>query len=128
MPRVLIPVTTVYINIQKFRRDNISDFFCPNINPSEILSCPKLFPVEIFRKQYFPFFAVIFIEINLGNRNFYFMDGQRGNDLDFQKLFLRFIFVSVRNFLQSLGFLSQKFDEISLKNTSRCQICHNLLS
>ena len=25
-------------------------FFCPNINPSEILSCPKLFPAEIFRK------------------------------------------------------------------------------
>ena len=25
-------------------------FFCPNINPSEILSCPKLFPAETFQK------------------------------------------------------------------------------
>ena len=25
-------------------------FFCPNINPSEILNCPKLFPAEISRK------------------------------------------------------------------------------
>ena len=31
-------------------------FFCPNINLSEILSCPKLFPAEIFRKNNFSFF------------------------------------------------------------------------
>ena len=31
-------------------------FFCPNINPSKILSCPKLFPAEIFRKYNFSLF------------------------------------------------------------------------
>ena len=48
-----------YIKTQKFRRDKISDFFCPNINSSEILSRPKLFPAKIFRKYNFSFFFAI---------------------------------------------------------------------
>ena len=34
-------------------------FFCPNINPYEILSCPKWFPAEIFENRIFLFFFCI---------------------------------------------------------------------
>ena len=38
---------------KNFGRTKFRIFFCPNINPSEILSCLKLFTAEIFRKWNF---------------------------------------------------------------------------
>ena len=44
-----------YIKNKNFGGTNYRTFFCPNINPSEFLICPKLFPTKFFRKKFFLF-------------------------------------------------------------------------
>ena len=44
------------LKLKNFAGTKFRIFFCPNINPSKILSCPKLFPAKIFRKWNFSFF------------------------------------------------------------------------
>ena len=44
------------LKLKNFNPRKLRIFFGPNINPSKILSCPKLFPAENFRRKNFSFF------------------------------------------------------------------------
>ena len=51
-----IKVAFLKFGLKNFNPGKLRIFFGPNINTSKILSCPKLFPAENFRRKNFSFF------------------------------------------------------------------------
>ena len=106
---------TATLTPKTFRGTKFQTLFCPNVNPSKILSGPKFFPANIFRNSF------LFICCNFYGMSYekhHFITKYKNESFSYLLNSVLMIFFHLFKLSQSLCSLSKRTDEAFLANMS----------